>query len=69
MDPNSTVKELKAQIQRLKPSLHTGRQEIRLEPRGKGLDDGKSVKALGLKDQSKLYLKVHNITPAHAAMY
>nr|CAG4634905.1 EOG090X097L [Alona affinis] len=57
VDGNSTVKELKSQIQRLKPWLHSGRQEFRLEPRGKGIDDGKSIKALGLKDQSKLFLK------------
>lgn len=53
-----TIKELKSQVQHLKPWLNAGRQEFRLEPRGKGLDDGKSIKTLGLKDQSKLYLKV-----------
>nr|CAG4637159.1 EOG090X097L [Ceriodaphnia reticulata]SVE73047.1 EOG090X097L [Ceriodaphnia reticulata] len=57
VDPNSTLKELKTQIHRLKSFLYPDRQEFRLEPRGKGLDENKSVQALGLKDQSKLYLK------------
>ncbi|EFX76310.1 hypothetical protein DAPPUDRAFT_199063 [Daphnia pulex] len=57
VDPNSTLKELKTQIHRLKSHLYPDRQEFRQEPRGKGLDESKTVAALGLKDKSKLYLK------------
>ena len=61
VDPNSTLKELKTQIHRLKSHLYPDRQEFRQEPRGKGLDENKTVAAIGLKDKSKLYLKVFNL--------
>lgn len=53
------MKELKIQIQRAKPHLYPERQEFRFEPRGKGLDDNKTLEELGIKDSGKLYLKVY----------
>ena len=58
IDPNTTVKELKKQIQRVKSHLYPDRQELRLEPRSKGLGESQTAKEVGLKDQGKLYLKV-----------
>nr|CAG4649483.1 EOG090X097L [Scapholeberis mucronata]SVE93728.1 EOG090X097L [Scapholeberis mucronata] len=57
VDPSSSLKELKTQIHRLKPYLHPGRQEFRLEPRSKGLEENKTIESIGLKNHSKLYLK------------
>nr|CAG4643333.1 EOG090X097L [Ilyocryptus agilis] len=57
VSPDSTLRDVKNQIHRIKSWLYPGRQELRLEPRSKGLDESKTVQALGLKDQSKLYLK------------
>lgn len=57
VDPNTSVKELKKQIQRVKSHLYPDRQELRLEPRSKGLGESQTVKEIGLKDQGKLYLK------------
>nr|CAG4648747.1 EOG090X097L [Polyphemus pediculus] len=57
VDPSSTIRDLKKQIQRLKPWMYPERQEIRFELRGKGIDENKTAQAAGLKDQCQLYLK------------
>nr|CAG4646396.1 EOG090X097L [Macrothrix elegans] len=57
VDKNSSVKELKTQVHKFKRHLHPDRQEFRLEPRGKGIEDSKTVNDLGLKNGSSLYLK------------
>jgi very-long-chain enoyl-CoA reductase len=41
----------------LKKSLHPDRQALQLETRGKTLKDDESLKSLGLKSGSKLYVK------------
>merc|ERR1712136_423855 len=57
VDPKSTFRELKNQIQRLKPWMYPERQEFRLLARGKGLDEHMTIEDAGLKDQNFLYLK------------
>nr|CAG4647200.1 EOG090X097L [Megafenestra aurita]SVE92500.1 EOG090X097L [Megafenestra aurita] len=57
VDPNSTIKEIKNQVYKLKPHLYPDRQELRVEPKGKGLDENQSLLAIGLKNQSHIYLK------------
>nr|CAG4641008.1 EOG090X097L [Eulimnadia texana] len=57
VEPSTKIGELKKQIQRLKPHLYPERQELRLEPRGKGIDESKAISAAGIKENGKLYLK------------
>ena len=58
VDATTSIKEIKKQIQRLKPWLYPERQEIRPLPRGKGFSEGQTVGELGIQDQGKIYLKV-----------
>lgn len=57
VDATTSIKEIKKQIQRLKPWLYPERQEIRPLPRGKGFSEGQTVGELGIQDQGKIYLK------------
>nr|CAG4650294.1 EOG090X097L [Sida crystallina] len=57
VDPSSSIADLKRQIHRLKPWMYPERQEIRLQPRGKGIKESDTLQDAGVKDQGKLYLK------------
>nr|CAG4644103.1 EOG090X097L [Lepidurus arcticus] len=57
VSPSTTIKELKGEIRDLKPHLHFERQELRLEPRGKPVEESKTVENLGLKPDQVLYFK------------
>jgi hypothetical protein len=65
VDPSSTVKDLKKQIHHFKPWLYPERQELRLQPRSKAISENEIVQNLGLKEQGKLYLKVHLVVAFH----
>ena len=68
VEPSSTVKDLKKQIQHFKPWLYPERQELRLQPRSKAISENEVVQNLGLKEQGKLYLKVHLVVPLHLTL-
>ncbi|XKL67534.1 hypothetical protein PGB90_003025 [Kerria lacca] len=53
----STITDVKKGVYHLKKLLYPDRQSIRLEPRGKTLKDSDTLKSLGLKNGSKLYVK------------
>ncbi|XP_067001230.2 probable very-long-chain enoyl-CoA reductase art-1 [Anabrus simplex] len=57
LNPTTSIKEIKKQIHGLKKSLYPDRQSIRLESKGKSLSDGETLKSLGLKNGTKLYVK------------
>ncbi|KAJ9581162.1 hypothetical protein L9F63_023667, partial [Diploptera punctata] len=53
----TSIRELKKKIYGIKKSLYPERQAIRLEPKGKTLKDNDTLKDLGLKNGTKLYVK------------
>jgi very-long-chain enoyl-CoA reductase len=56
VQPSTTVKELKVQVQGSKKiSVH--RQSLRLEAKGKSLKDSDTIESLDLRNGSKLYLR------------
>ncbi|XP_023705717.1 probable very-long-chain enoyl-CoA reductase art-1 [Cryptotermes secundus] len=55
--PTTSVRELKKRVHGLKKSLHPDRQALRLELKGRTLKEDESLKSLGLKSGSKLYVK------------
>lgn len=57
VQPSTTVKDLKAQIQSANKKWSIHRQALRLEPRGKTLKDSDTVESLSLRSGSKLYVK------------
>lgn len=57
LEESSTVNDVKKGVYRLKKLLYPDRQSVRLEPRGKTLKDSDTLKSLGLKNGSKLYIK------------
>ena len=57
MNPTTTIFEIKQQLHTLQKAPYPQRQCLRLEPKGKALDDSKSVKSLQIKYGSKLYYK------------
>lgn len=58
VSPDSTIKDVKDKIhQSVKKSLYPDRQAIKLEAKGKTLKDEDTLKALNIKDSSKLYVK------------
>ncbi|KAG7203026.1 hypothetical protein KM043_010151 [Ampulex compressa] len=54
---NTTVEEIKQQLQKLKKAQNIHRQSLRLEAKGKAISDSETVKSLGLKPGAKLYYK------------
>lgn len=57
LNPNSTIKDIKKGVQKLSKKLHQDRQSIRLDARGKTLKDEETLKSLGLKNGSIVYVK------------
>jgi very-long-chain enoyl-CoA reductase len=57
LTPTTSVRELKRKVHGLKKSLCPERQALRLEPKGRTLKEDESVKSLGLRSGSKLYVK------------
>lgn len=55
--PTTSVQELKKRVHELKKYLNPDRQALRLEPKGKTLKEDESLKSLGLRSGSKLYVK------------
>nr|CAG4635569.1 EOG090X097L [Artemia franciscana] len=60
-DPAMTIGELKNEIRQKKGHLQPERQELRLEPRSKGLDDKVTLEQIDIKNGSQLFLKVRTI--------
>ncbi|KAK2723020.1 very-long-chain enoyl-CoA reductase-like [Artemia franciscana] len=56
-DPAMTIGELKNEIRQKKGHLQPERQELRLEPRSKGLDDKVTLEQIDIKNGSQLFLK------------
>ncbi|XP_065572741.1 probable very-long-chain enoyl-CoA reductase art-1 [Artemia franciscana] len=56
-DPAMTIGELKNEIRQKKGHLQPERQELRLEPRSKGLDDMVTLEQIDIKNGSQLFLK------------
>lgn len=56
LSPTSTIKDVKKGVQKLSKT-HPDRQSIRLDARGKSLKDEETLKSLGLKNGSILYVK------------
>lgn len=57
LPPTSTVADVKEQVHKLKSNLYAERQSIRLEARGKTLNDNETLQSLNLRSGSKLYVK------------
>lgn len=58
VNQDNTIKDVKAKIhQGVKKSLYPDRQAIKLEAKGKTLNDEDSIKSLNLENGSKLYVK------------
>lgn len=57
LSPTSTIKDVKKGVQKLSKTLYPDRQSIRLDARGKSLKDEETLKSLGLKNGSILYVK------------
>lgn len=57
VQPTTTVKDLKAQIQSANKKWSIHRQALRLEVRGKTLKDSDTIESLNLRTGSKLYVK------------
>uniref|UniRef100_A0A0A9YK63 very-long-chain enoyl-CoA reductase n=1 Tax=Lygus hesperus TaxID=30085 RepID=A0A0A9YK63_LYGHE len=57
LSQSSCIKDVKKGIYSQKKKLYPDRQSIRLEAKGKSLNDEESLSSLGLKNGSKLYLK------------
>jgi len=57
LSPATSVQELKKKVHGLKKYLNPDRQALRLEPKGKTLKEDESLKSLGLRSGSKLYVK------------
>lgn len=57
LQPTSTVADVKEQVHKLKSNLYPDRQSIRLEARGKSLNDNETLQSLDLRSGSKLYVK------------
>jgi very-long-chain enoyl-CoA reductase len=57
VQPNSTIKDLKAQVFATNKKLHIHRQALRQEVRGKILKDTDTIASLNLGNGDKLYLK------------
>ncbi|XP_053653918.1 probable very-long-chain enoyl-CoA reductase art-1 [Cherax quadricarinatus] len=53
----STILDVKKSVQQQKTVLHPGRQEVRLEQKGKSLQDSDVLQKLGIRSDSKLYVK------------
>ncbi|XP_011502620.1 PREDICTED: very-long-chain enoyl-CoA reductase [Ceratosolen solmsi marchali] len=56
-NPNTTVGEIKKQLNKLKKGTYVQRQCLRLSPKGKALGNEETVEALQLKSGAKLYYK------------
>ena len=54
---STTVKDLKVQIQAANKKWSIHRQALRLEAKGKTLNDSDTVDSLGLRGGSKIYVK------------
>lgn len=59
---SSTIRDVKRGVQRLKGSLYPDRQSVRLEAKGKTLKDDETLQSLGLKNGSRLYIKVWTLS-------
>jgi len=57
LQSGTTVKELKTKIHKAKKGPYPGRQMLRLEAKGKPLNDDDTVSSLGLQSGSKIFLK------------
>ncbi|XP_043277275.1 very-long-chain enoyl-CoA reductase [Venturia canescens] len=57
VNPTTTIGEIKQQLFKKKKAPYAGRQSLKLDSKGKSLSDSETVKNLGLKAGSKLYLK------------
>lgn len=57
MNPDTTVKEIKEQLYKLKKAPYIQRQSLRLEVKGKALSDSETIKSLSLRAGGKLYYK------------
>lgn len=53
---------MKRGVQRLKGGLYPDRQSVRLEAKGKTLKDDETLQSLGLKNGSRLYIKVWTLS-------
>lgn len=53
----TTVGDVKKQVHSQKKSLYPDRQSLRLEVRGKSLNDKDTLSSLGLKNGAKIYVK------------
>jgi len=57
LSASTTIKDVKKKVFEAKKGPYPGRQMIRLEPKGKAVNDGDTLSALGIKSGGKLYLK------------
>ncbi|XP_015910218.1 probable very-long-chain enoyl-CoA reductase art-1 [Parasteatoda tepidariorum] len=57
LSPASTVYDVKKEIHKLKKKLHPSRQALKLDQRGKFLNDGLTLDSVEFKGQKQLYLK------------
>uniref|UniRef100_A0A182QAW7 very-long-chain enoyl-CoA reductase n=1 Tax=Anopheles farauti TaxID=69004 RepID=A0A182QAW7_9DIPT len=57
VSPDTTLKALKTEVQKLKPSLTVHRQSLRLEPRGKAPKESETLKALNVTAGGKVYVR------------
>jgi len=57
LSASSTIYDVKKEIHKLKKGLPPSRQALRLETRGKFLNDGTSLQSIEFKSQKQLYLK------------
>lgn len=54
---STTIVDLKKEIHKLDRKLNPNRQSIRLEAKGKSVKDSDTVHSLGLRNNSKIYVK------------
>lgn len=57
MSPNSSINDVKRKIHLAKKGPYAGRQMLRLEPKGKALEDKSTLSELGVANGGKLFLK------------
>lgn len=57
MEPNTTIRQIKEELFKLKKAPHVHRQSLRLDAKGKALSDSDTLKNLSISNGGKLYLK------------
>ena len=57
MESNTTIRQIKEELFKLKKAPHVHRQSLRLDAKGKALSDSDTLKNLSISNGGKLYFK------------